>query len=192
MPELVAEDRGLAYVLPARAVLDAVRGMTDLAEVRTIVAGVVQQHICKPELLLAELPPWPVKGTAVLRAVLAEVAAGIRSAPEADLRSLITRARLPMPMFNCSLRLGGRFLAEPDAYWPEFGVVAEVDSWQWHSEPGAWAKTLERHNRIEAAGLRVLHFSPHQILTEPDTVTGQIAAALAHGQPVPGIVARAA
>jgi hypothetical protein len=33
----------------------------------------------------------------------------------------------------------------------------------------------------------VLHFSPQQIRTEPADVISQIAAALAHGRPAPGI-----
>jgi hypothetical protein len=191
MPERVAFDGAIGYVLPARAVADTVRGLTDLRDARAIVAGAVQQRICKIELLAAELPAGPVKDTAALRAVLAEVSAGVRSAPEADLRRLIMRAGLPMPVFNCSLRLNGRFLAQPDAYWPRHAVVAEVDSWQWHSGPEAWAETLRRHNRLEAAGLRVLHFSPRQIRTEAGDVATQIAAALARGRPVPGIVVAA-
>jgi hypothetical protein len=192
MPRQIAFADAIGYVLPARAVFDTVRGLTDLGEVRAIVAGAVQQRICKIELLAAELPAGPVSGTAAFRAVLAEVAAGVRSAPEADLLRLVARAGLPMPLFNCTLRLNGTFLAKPDAYWPQHGVVVEVDSWQWHSGPEAWAETLRRHNRLEAAGLRVLHFSPRQIRAEAEDVVSQIAAALAHGQPLPGIVVHAA
>jgi very-short-patch-repair endonuclease len=192
MPAQIAYDRAIGYVFPARAVVDTVRGLRDLGDVRAIVAGAVQQRVCRIELLAAELPAGPVAGTGAFRAVLAEVAAGVRSGPEGDLRHLLTTARLPMPLFNCSLRLGGTFLARPDAYWPQHGVVVEVDSWQWHSGPDAWAGTLRRHNRLEAAGLRVLHFSPRQIRTEPRDVIAQITAALAHGQPAAGISVQAA
>jgi hypothetical protein len=192
MPSQVAFDRAIRYVLPARAVADTVRCMTELSDVRAVVAGAVQQRICKIEFLAAELPAGPIRDTGVLRTVLAEVAAGIRSAPEADLLCLVASAGLPMPLFNCSLRLNGAFLARPDAYWPEYGVVVEVDSWQWHSGPEAWAKTLRRHNRLEAAGLRVLHFSPRQIRTEAGDVVSQITAALAHGRPLPAIAVQAA
>ncbi len=192
MPAQIAYDRAIGYVLAARAVADTVRGLTDLGAVRAVVAGAVQQRITRVELLAAEVPAGPVSGTAAFRAVLAEVAAGIRSAPEGDLRRLIITAGLPVPLFNCTLRLNGAFLATPDAYWPQHGVVVEVDSWQWHSGPDAWAQTLARHNRLEAAGLRVLHFSPRQIRTEPANVLNQIAAALAHGRPAPGIAAQAA
>jgi hypothetical protein len=192
MPAQIAYDGAIGYVLAARAVVDTVRGMTDLGEVRAIVAGAVQQRICRIELLAAELPARPISGTAAFRAVLAEVTAGVRSGPEADLRHLILRAGLPVPLFNCSLRRNGTFLAQPDAYWPQHGVIAEVDSWQWHSGPQAWAETLRRHNRLEAAGLRVLHFSPRQIRTEPGDVVSQIAAALAHGRPPLGIAVQTA
>lgn len=192
MPPQVAFDGAIGYVLPARAVADTVRGLTSLGDVRAVVAGAVQQRVCKIELLAAELPAGPVAGTAAFRAVLAEVAAGVRSGPEADLRILILRARLPVPLFNCTLRLDGAFLAQPDAYWPEHAVVVEVDSWQWHSGPDAWAQTLARHNRLEAAGLRVLHFSPRQIRTEPRDVIGQITAALTHGRAAPAITAQTA
>jgi hypothetical protein len=188
MPAQIAYDRAIGYVLPPRALVDTVRGLTDVRDVRAIVAGAVQQRVCMMELLAAEVAASPTKDTALLRAVMAEVAAGVRSGPEADLRQLIIRSGLPVPLFNCSLRLNGTFLAKPDAYWPQHGVVVEVDSWQWHSGPEAWAETLRRHNRLEAAGLRVLHFSPRQIRTEPADVIRQIAAALAHGQPATGIV----
>jgi hypothetical protein len=57
------------------------------------------------------------------------VAEGIRSTAEGDLRDLIRAARLPMPLFNASLYVGDTFLAIPDAWWPEAGVAAEVDSY---------------------------------------------------------------
>jgi len=191
MPTKIAYADAIGYVLPPRALIDTVRGLTDLGDVRAIIAGAVQQRVTKIELLAAELAAGPMKDTAVLRAVAAEVAAGVRSGPEADLRQLIIRAGLPMPLFNCTLRLNGAFLAKPDAYWPQHGIVVEVDSWQWHSGPQAWAETLRRHNRLEAAGLRVLHFSPRQVRAESADVTSQIAAALAHGRPAPGIVVQA-
>ena len=39
----------------------------------------------------------------MFRSVLAEVAEGIRSTAEGDLRDLIRAARLPTPLFNASL-----------------------------------------------------------------------------------------
>jgi hypothetical protein len=66
-------------------------------------------------------------------------------------------------------------------------VVAEVDSREWHLSPADWEQTMARHARLIAAGLRVQHFSPHQIRTEPAVVVEAIRGALATGRPVPGV-----
>jgi hypothetical protein len=71
----------------------------------------------------------------MFRSVLAEVADGIRSTAEGDLRDLIRAARLPMPLFNPSLYKGDTFLAKPDTWWPDAGVAAEVDSRAFHLSP---------------------------------------------------------
>jgi len=75
----------------------------------------------------------------------------------------------------------------PDAWWPQAGVAAEVDSRAWHLSPAGWEQTMARHARLTAPGVLVLHFSPRQIRTEPAAVIEAIRAALAVGRPVPGI-----
>jgi hypothetical protein len=101
--------------------------------------------------LAEELDRGPVQGSARLRRALAEVADGVRSAEEGNLRSLIKRERLPDPMYNPRLYAGEEFIAVPDAWWREACVAAEVDSRQWHLSPGDWERTLERHARRSAA-----------------------------------------
>jgi hypothetical protein len=180
------------YVLPARAVADTVCRLSSTAEARTVVGSAVQQRRCTIDQLAAELRACRQPGAALLRTVLAEVADGIRSAPEGDLRALIIRAGLPLPMFNPDLYLDGEFLARPDAWWPDAGVAAEVDSKEFHLLPADWEQTMRRHRRMTAAGIRVLHFSPGQLRTEPQQVLSDITAALTIRQPVPGITVRGA
>ena len=98
-----------------RAVADAARDLTGLSEVRAVVAGAVQRRLCTLAQLIVELDSGPVRGSALLRDALTEVGEGIRSTAEADLRDLIMRARLPMPMFNARLYAGGMLLAVADA-----------------------------------------------------------------------------
>jgi very-short-patch-repair endonuclease len=192
MPQLVAEVGALRYVLPARAVVDAVNGETRLSDVRSTVFGAVQAQLCRVSQLVEELEHGQKSGSALLRSVLAEARDGIRSAPEAELRDLIVAARLPMPLFNHSLYQSKKFLAIPDAYWPQHGVIVEIDSWEWHGNRSRqdWDVTLRRHNRLEAIGLKVLHVSPSQLRAEADVVRAEITEALGHSRPVPGIVAR--
>jgi hypothetical protein len=192
MPDRCRTGRGARYALPARSVADALCGLDRLAEARTIVASAVQQRKCTPDQLSDELTARHNKDDAILRRVLAEVADGIRSSPEGDLRDLVRGSGLPAPMFNPSLYLNGVFLARPDAWWPSAAVAVEVDSRQFHLLPEDWQQTMRRHSRMTAAGILVLHFSPYQLRTEPDRVLREIAAALLAGRPAAGITTRSA
>ena len=117
----------------------------------------------------------------MFRSVLAEVADGIRSTAEGDLRDLIRTARLPMPLFNPSLYDGDLFLGKPDGWWPDAGVAGEVDSRAWHLSPDDWDRTRRRHDRMAAAGIIVLHFSPRELRREPAKVAEMIKGALNRG-----------
>jgi hypothetical protein len=170
------------YALPPRAVADAARWLTDLGEVRAVVAGAVQRGMCPVGRLVEELEQGPRQGSANLRRALAEVADGVRSAAEGRFHALIKRAGLPMPLFNPRLFAGRAFLAVPDCWWPDEGVVAEVDSRAWHLSPREWENTLARQARMAAAGIIVLHFPPNRIYTEPKEVIAEIRSALAAGR----------
>jgi hypothetical protein len=183
MPERVAGQGRRSYALPARALADTARAMTSLREVRALIAGAVQRGDCRLEMLAIELREGPVRDSALLRQVLGEAAGGIRSVVEAELKDLIERAGLPLPMFNARLfAADGTFLASPDAWWPEAGVAAEVDSRQWHLRPDDWEKTMRRHAAMSRHGILVLHFTPRQIRSEPATVIAALADALRAGR----------
>ena len=100
---------------------------------------------------------------------------------------LIKRAGLPAPLYNPRLFLTGEFLAMPDAWWEAVGVAAEVGSREYHFDEAAWNETMRRHDRMTVAGIRVLHFSPARIRSEPDWVIETIRKTLASGQPIPGL-----
>jgi len=180
MPELWAAEGERRYALAARAVGDAARVAGSLNEARAIVAGVVQKRRCPVNLLVAELAAGPRNGSRLLRIALGEVADGVLSVAEADLRELILRARLPRPVFNAPvLRADGSVIAVVDAWWKEARVAAEVDSREWHLSPADWEHTMRRHNELARCGIQVLHFSPRQIRAEPRAVVAAIAGALA-------------
>ena len=46
---------------------------------------------------------------------------------------------------------------------------------------------MDRQSRLGAAGIRVLHFSPAQIRSQPDRVVALIREALKNGGPIPSI-----
>jgi hypothetical protein len=187
MPSREMCDLALRFAPVPRAVTDAVRQLTTLPEARAVVAAAVQRRKCTIAALAAELEAGPVRGSARLRSVLAEVADGARSVAEAEFRALILASDLPAPLFNADLYLDGEFLARPDAWWPQEGVVAEVDSREWHLLPEHWRRTMERGRRMAAAGVSHLHFSPSDVHDDPQALLAQIHGALRHGRPVPGI-----
>jgi hypothetical protein len=194
LPERVWQLGPLNYALPARAVADAVRDLTSLRDVRAMVADAVQRGHCSVLDLSAELDHGPNIGSAPFREALADVVGGIRSAAEGDLKDLLTKSRLPMPLFNASLYDGSAFIARPDAWWPQCGVAVEVDSHEWHLSPHDHARTLERQRRMAQHGILVLPFTPRQIRTEPATVIAAIRDALdsASGRPPLSVQTKAA
>jgi hypothetical protein len=187
MPAVILAHRAISFAPAPRAVIDAARWMSDLQDVRAVMCGAVQQGRCSVEHLAAELAEPRLPGSALARRVLAEVSHGIRSPAEGDLMDLIGRSGLPEPLYNPRLYLGKTLLAVPDAWWPEAGVAAEVDSREWHLSARDWAQTMARHGRMTAAGISVLHFSPSQIRHEGDKVITQIRDALRNGRPAGSI-----
>jgi hypothetical protein len=180
--------QGLIRIAPmARAVTDAALGATSRRDMRAIVAVGVDRGRCGVADLVTELDQSRLRNTGLLRLVIAEVERGIRSAPEGDLMDLVKRSELPEPLYNPSLYIGDVFLAKPDAWWEAAGVAAEVDSREYHFEEADWERTMQRHARMTAAGIMVLHFTPRRIRTQPDQVVAEIRATLRKGAPIAGL-----
>ena len=183
MPTRVWRFGPLRYALPARAVADAVRDLTSLRDVRAMVADAVQRGACTVPDLSTELITGPSVGSKLFREALTDVADGIRSAAEGDLKDLLAKSGLPMPLFNASIYDGdGTFIARPDAWWPEKGVAVEVDSHEWHLSPHDHTRTLERQRRMGKRGILVLPFTPREIRTQPADVITTIRDALKSGR----------
>ena len=181
MPVRASSAGPVRLTLVPRAVADTARQLTELRDVRAVVADAVQLSRCTVSQLAEELRTGPVRGSAAFRSVLAEVADGIRSTAEGDLRDVVRTARLPMPLFNPSLYDGDLFLGKPDGWWPDAGVAGEVDSRAWHLSPEDWDRTRRRHDLMAAAGIIVLHFSPRELRREPAKVAEMIKGALNRG-----------
>lgn len=179
MPEEVVTVGPVRLAPLARAVADTARGLTRLPDVRALVAAVVQQEKCGPGELAAELQAGPRQGSALFRIAVGDVCDGVWSSPEADLKDLIRRSKLPEPLFNPILYADDEFIGRPDAWWKDAGVAAEVDSRAYHLSPADHERTLKRDVRMAAHGITVLHFTPHQIRTEPATVAAALRSALA-------------
>jgi hypothetical protein len=183
MPKRIWRFGPLYYALPARAVADTVRDLTSLRDVRATVADAVQRGACTVPDLSTELDQGPSVGSKLFREALADVADGIRSAAEGDLKDLLAKSGLPAPLFNASIYdSDGTFIARPDAWWPEKGVAVEVDSHEWHMSPHDHTRTLERQRRMGKRGILVLPYTPREIRTQPAKVIAAIRDALKSGR----------
>lgn len=190
MPAEVCVEGEIRFVLPHRAVADAARSLKNIRDVRALIAQAVQQQRCSIEMLTTELEQGPSQGSAFLRVALEEVGAGVRSVPEGDLRALLRRGGLPMPMFNARLYDGDVLVAVADCWWPDAGVAAEVDSREYHYSVEDWQGTMRRHDRLVARGVLVLHFTPARIRAEPRAVAAEIRSALIVGRRRPRLPLR--
>ncbi|MFY9890419.1 MAG: hypothetical protein WAK71_19035 [Streptosporangiaceae bacterium] len=191
LPGADYQDGCVSYAPLDRAIADTVRQLTDMAKIRDLVASGVQRGKVEVWQLARELNLGPTQGSARLRVALAEVSDGVRSVAEADLHSLVRQFRLPVPLYNPALFAGGEFLAQPDAWWPNYGVVVEVDSRAWHLSPVDWERTLARAARMTAQGILVQHVRPALLRSARADVAKTIKATLARSPgPLPHIVTR--
>jgi very-short-patch-repair endonuclease len=163
----------------AVAVIDAARSMRSLRAVRAMVCEVVQRRRTTPAALAAALAAGGSAGSALVRRAVADATAGCWSAPECELRDLLVRSRvLPSARWNVTLRdPAGRFLAVVDGRFDDVGLAVEVDSREHHLWGTSFEETLARHNRLEAAGIAVLHVSPQRLRREPMAVLREVEAA---------------
>jgi hypothetical protein len=176
----------------ARAVADAARGMTRPSDVQALVCEAVQRGRCTLEELVQELHQGPSAGTRWYRMALAEISDGVRSAAEAQLKYLIDRSDLERPVYNADLyTLDGIFVGRPDAWFARAGVAGEVDSREYHLGAKDYEETTRRHNRMEAAGIHVLHWLPSTIKAEPGQVIADLRAAIVAGNKRPPLPIRA-
>jgi hypothetical protein len=192
MPEALYTAGPIRFTSLARAVADAARAMNRFSDAQALVCEAVQRGRCTLDELVQELNNGPSAGARWYRMALAEVSDGIRSAAEADLKRLIDRSDLDKPVYNADLyTLDGIFLGRPDAWFGRAGVAGEVDSRQYHLRAKDYEETTDRHNRMEAAGIHVLHWLPSTINSEPAKVIAGLRDAIAEGNKRPQLPIKA-
>lgn len=166
---------GLAVAPPEHALVDFALRCENLRTARAVVADAVQRAVVWPPALLAALAEaGPRRGRAG-RAAIADIAAGARSAPEAEFAALVSRSHvLPPPLLNCRLRLPDGRVVCPDALFPTAGLVHETNGRGPHAAEDRFEDMQERHDAMTAAGLTVLHNSPARLRRVPLAVIAEV------------------
>ena len=159
---------GLPVASLARCIVDAGRRVTDRRSTRAFLLEGVQRGLVTIDEIDDELRRAQRRGTALLRDTLHEARAGVRSAPEAELRGYMLGQGMPATLWNPVIRMpNGLFVAQPDGLIEESLTVIEVQSEQYHSEGANWDATLKRASTYSALGLLVVHVIPADMRRNP-------------------------
>lgn len=173
-PTETAVHRGIPVTTPARTLLDlaaADHPGLELALDEAFALRLVQ----RPEL--DALAASGRRGGARLRRLLEASEGYTRKGAEREMRGLVLKAQLPLPVFNHLL--AGR---ERDAVWLEHRIVLEIDGFATHGGQRAFHADRRRDQDVAAAGYLPLRATWPQLTGEPEALVARLAAALAHAE----------
>ena len=169
------ERSGIQTAPLARALVDACRRTERVAEVRDLVSDALQNARLPLADLVAAVATAARQRTAPIRAVLAEMDAGVRFAAEARARELIRAAGLPEPLYNATvLDADGNLIAKPDGYYPQWACGYQIDSRRWHLSPTDYEHTAEIRARAAALGVMLASVTPTQVFDHPQVFTSAL------------------
>jgi hypothetical protein len=117
------------------------------------------------------------RGIGALRAALAllgDSAPATRSRLEILFLELIRAAGLPEPSVNV-IAVGDVV----DFHWPQFNLVVEVDSWEYHRLRRPFEEDRRRGNRMGLAHVMLLRYTDKMLREEPERVIAELRAAMA-------------
>ena len=120
-------------------------------------------------------------GLARVRRVLGRRVGGGPSDSELETRfvRLLRRARMPLPVRQHEVRLGGRLLARADLAYPEARLLIELDGWSAHGTRAAFHADRRRQNSMVMAGWTLLRFTWADVVESPAAVVAALHGALA-------------
>ncbi|MFD3525617.1 hypothetical protein [Streptomyces sp. NPDC058653] len=168
------EVTGLPVAPVARALADAVAGLTDPAAVRRMLTEAVRYGHCEAGSVVRELSQARLLSRPhVVDAVDSLLAAG-RALAEGRLYEMVRTHGLPDPVWNVDLRLpGGPLLGGLDAYWPDHAVAVELDAraprhGRTPEDEAEWSECARRRERLERLGITVVHLTPRKLRDAPE------------------------
>ena len=170
---------GVPVTSPLRTVVD-LGSVASFDSVMDAVQAGHRMQLFRVPAVVAELERVARRGrdgVGVLRAVLEELnvlGSWTPSRLEVKARELFRRAGLPDPM--CEVVWGEDGEYRLDFFWPQLGLVVEVDGWSFHSSSVAHSADLRRQNHLVLAGLPPLRYTWAQIVRDGRRVINEIRA----------------
>jgi very-short-patch-repair endonuclease len=153
---------------PTRTVLDCARRLP-FAAALAVADSALRQGDVDPQALARAAEAVRGKGAERARRV-ARRASGLAANPfESVLRALALDAGLDVvPQLGVEVR---GVTVHPDVGDRERRIVLEADSWEFHTGRDAHERDCWRYTVLVCGGWRVLRFTWHQVMYDPDFVT---------------------
>lgn len=174
------DPRDLRWVGPipvtsaARTVLDVTAEEGARAGERMLAEALRHRKATEAEVRSIVTRSFGHHGIGIVAALLDHGPAFDRSVAERMFLELVRRAGLPEPRTNV---WGSGF--EVDAFWPDFGVVAEFDSFTFHGDVLAFTKDRRKSAALEAAGYDVVPVIWADLHAHPEVVVATVSSVLA-------------
>jgi very-short-patch-repair endonuclease len=163
----------LRVTSPARTVVDFA-ATASLDEVEEAIAlGLAQGLVSERELhqVMARLPANH-PGARAVRALIQRDGGAVmtRSGGERKLRELLREAGLPQPISNAMVHG-----FEADLYWPDHGLVVELDSRPFHAKSRTFERDRLKSQILPTKGIEVVRVTGCQMRDEPFAVIARLA-----------------
>lgn len=176
--------RGIPVTSPARTVLDLAEVIDPRGVERTYErAGKLRLLDAAQAQALLERSNGHRGAGLFAKLLERDLAAPAEALSELELMfcELVREAGLPAPQVNVLVE---GYLV--DAYWPEAGLVVELQGHAYHSDRASFERDNEKHVRLRLAGFELLPFTYRKVADEPEWVLAAVAAALGKGRPPRG------
>lgn len=171
-PGDVTRRHDLAVTIPDRTLLDLATTLPR-TELELAVNEALVRKAATVRGLRSYLARHPARpGVAALSSVLHDDRGITRSRAERQLQALIRKAGIPPPLRN--VRVAGY---EVGCFWPDLGLVVEVDSAGFHGTPWAFQVDRAKEAALNDAGLRLIRVTRWEVVRRPEATIARLARA---------------
>lgn len=107
------------------------------------------------------------------------VRAGAASRPETWTRLTLVDAGLPEPAIDHDVYDARGFIGCVDLAYPERRIAIEYEGDHHRTDSAQWNRDIEKHDRLAAAGWRVIRVTREDVFSRPGVLVGRVRRALA-------------
>ena len=162
-PRDITRQHGVPTTTPARTTLDLAPRLSH-KQLTRLVNDHLRSGYLKRAALQDVIERNPLHHGTTLLAPFADDTSNPTESPfEDDFKAFLARYGLPLPVFN--FPFNGRRL---DAFFPEHGVIVELDGWDFHKDRDAFRDDRERDTEHLKFGLVTVRITKDRLIETPD------------------------